>query len=205
LTDLPFCTRTPRSRPLSAKNHKKGLHAMPLGARRWAGAACPGLFRAAPARVPAHPWPSGGPHQGCPPLLAYARTAKPQADGGWPKAGPSKLSAARLTCSVVANESIPRRKSTGLAVTNMRRPERTDIIAWSALPRTPPAKPSDRPDPDTDANIAQLDLNHAALVHHRRRRRVTGHHHRYECRAASHVAPGIFRRRQRNKRPGLMP
>jgi hypothetical protein len=42
-------------------------------------------------------------------------------------------------------------------------------------------------------NIAQLDLNHAALVHHRRCRRVPGHHHRYECRAASHVAPGIFR------------
>jgi len=46
---------------------------------------------------------------------------------------------------------------------------------------------------DTDANIAQLDLNHAGLGHHRRRRRVTGHHHRYECRAASRVAPGIFR------------
>src|SRR5580700_3493512 len=46
---------------------------------------------------------------------------------------------------------------------------------------------------DADANIAQLDLNHAALVHHRRRRRVTGHHHRYECRAASHVALGTFR------------
>ena len=34
-----------------------------------------------------------------------------------------------------------------LAATNMRRPERADIIAWSALPRTPPAKPSDQPDP----------------------------------------------------------
>src|SRR5271163_660330 len=46
---------------------------------------------------------------------------------------------------------------------------------------------------DTDADIAQLDLNHAGLVHHRRRRRVAGHHHRYECRAASHIALGIFR------------
>src|SRR3984957_7089598 len=46
---------------------------------------------------------------------------------------------------------------------------------------------------DTDANIAQLDLNHAGLGHRRGRRRVTGHHHRYECRAASHVAPSIFR------------
>src|ERR1700686_4712355 len=34
---------------------------------------------------------------------------------------------------------------------------------------------------------------HAGLVRHSRRWRVTGHHHRYECRAASHVALGIFR------------
>ena len=32
----------------------------------------------------------------------------------------------------------------------------------------------------------------AARHHHWRRRRVTGHHHRYECRAASHLALGIF-------------
>jgi hypothetical protein len=85
----------------------------------------------------------------------------------------------------ISTGSIPRRKSTGLAVTNMRRPERTDIIAWSALPRTPPQNRAIDRTLDTDANIAQLDLNHAGLVHHRRRRRVTGHHHRYECRAAS--------------------
>src|ERR1700681_454140 len=43
---------------------------------------------------------------------------------------------------------------------------------------------------DTDANITQLDLNHAGLVHHRRRRRVTGHH---QGTNASHVALRIFR------------
>jgi hypothetical protein len=34
-----------------------------------------------------------------------------------------------VSATSIANESIPRRKSTGLALTNMRRPERTDIIA----------------------------------------------------------------------------
>ena len=60
---------------------------------------------------------------------------------------PQNGSPCSVSVTSIANESIPRRKSTGLALTNMRRPERTDIIAWSALPRIPPAKPSGRPVP----------------------------------------------------------
>src|ERR1700693_340093 len=47
----------------------------------------------------------------------------------------------------IAKESIPRRKSTGLVVTKIRRPDRTDIIASSAPLQAPGAAPSCRPDP----------------------------------------------------------